>query len=486
MSKSNILAAHQCARRLWLETRRPELRAFGAQTRRRFAEGQALSSLVQGMHPEGKPVAEASPAAAVKATAAHLAQPLRGPLFEAAFSAGGALVRVDIVTRGEDGYQLTELKSSTRVKAHHLIDCAVQTWVMRESGYPVQRTLLAHVDTRFRYHGDGDYSGLIKSVDVSGPVSERLPQVPAWIAAARDALRADDEPTIIPGRQCTSPFTCPFIDHCSPPTDGYPIEILQGGGRLTADLHAQGIHDVRDIPPGRLSKPLHERIRVATLSGQPFIDPQIRTALAALPYPRRYLDFEAIQFAIPRWTDTRPYEQIPFQWSCHIEGRPGQLRQREFLDTSGGSPLEPCAKSLLEALDGDGPIFTYSRFERSVINHLAARLPSLAPRLHRLTEHLFDLLPLLRAHYYHPAMRGSHSLKAVLPTVDPDLSYHDLGGVHDGVEAQIAYATLIDPVTPPQGRDTLARQLLAYCRLDTLAMVRLVRFFEDPTTGRPP
>ena len=177
------------------------------------------------------------------------------------------------------------------------------------------------------------------------------------------------------------------------------------------------------------------------------------------------------------WAGTRPYEQLPFQWSCHVERRPGVLDHLEFLDTSGGSPLRACAESLVDALGSVGPILTYSRFERDVINRLAARFPDLKDALQALTGRLVDLLPLVKAHYYHPAMKGSFSIKAVLPTVAPGLSYDALGEVRDGIAAQLAYEALIDAQTPPAHRSVLAAQLREYCRLDTLAMVELVQYF---------
>lgn len=204
--------------------------------------------------------------------------------------------------------------------------------------------------------------------------------------------------------------------------------------------------------------------------------------LRALPHPRYFLDFESIQFAVPRWPGTRPFEDIPFQWSCHIEDADGQVTQREFLDQSGELPIRRCAEALLAACGDVGPILTYSHFEHSVIGRLAARLPDLKVDLHGLRERLFDLLPLVRQHYYHPDMRGSFSIKAVLPTLAPDLDYTALDRVQDGIGAQIAYEKLLDPSIDPDTRASIAADLLAYCRLDTLAMVRMVRFFSSPTS----
>ena len=75
-------------------------------------------------------------------------------------------------------------------------------------------------------------------------------------------------------------------------------------------------------------------------------------------------------------------------------------------------------------------------------------------------------------------MKGSWSIKNVLPTVAPDLSYQDLDEIQDGMAASKAYLEAINPATPEARRAELKQELLDYCRLDTEAMVRLVHFFE--------
>jgi predicted RecB family nuclease len=481
LSKSRIVASRQCQRRLWLEVNRPQLRVYGPDTRRRFAQGHRLNEVVYGLYPNGRLIGDDVPLAeALRITASHLGRTPQRPLFEATFSKHRVLVRADIFHKVDDGFRLTEVKSSTRVKPHHLIDCAIQNWVITQAGYPVSETVLAHIDTGFRYRGDRDYGGLLRHADVAEPVAALVPEVKAWVHAGLDTLAMPDEPDIDVGPHCRNPFACPFIGHCTPRPAEYPVSILPGGGRIVSQLQAEGIGDVRDIPAERLLRPLHRRVYRATLSGRPFVGAELATTLQALPFPRHYLDFESIQFAVPRWADTHPYEQLPFQWSCHIEPVAGELQHREFLDSTGEPPMRRCAQALIETLGRQGTIFTYSPFEKSVIDRLAARYPDLAQRLRALVDRLFDLLPLVKANYYHPAMKGSYSIKAVLPTIAPDLTHADLGGVKDGVAAQIAYETLIDCGTPADRRHMLAEELRQYCRLDTLAMVRLVRHFEGP------
>jgi hypothetical protein len=480
LSKSRVLSGKQCPKRLWLEVNEAELRVSTPDAQRRFRQGNLLNDVVHRLQPDGVLIGpEVALADALQITRRHLANTPQRPLFEATFSSHQVLVRADAFQQAGRTWRLTEVKSSTRVKPYHLLDCAVQTWIIREAGYPVEQTRLAHVDTRFSYAGDGDYAGLLKTVDVTENIEVLLPEVPGWIAQSFAAL-AGEQPTIDIGPQCTDPFACPFVDHCSPPLPEYPVTGLPNGGRIVDQLLAEGIDDVRDIPAGRLTQPLQERVRLATVSGEAFLDSALTESLRGLRYPRHYLDFETTQFVVPIWAGTHPYEQLPFQWSCHSEAADGTLQHHEFLDTSGGPPMRSCARALIATLGQAGPILTYSPFERTVINRLAARFPDLEEPLHALTERIVDLLPLVKAHYYHPDMRGSFSIKAVLPTVAPHLSYDGLGEVKDGISAQAAFEEAIDVGTATSRRQQLEQQLLAYCALDTLAMVELVKCLSRP------
>lgn len=478
LSKSRIMSARQCARRVWLEHNRPELAAMDPGSQRRIEQGHELNTIVRRLYPAARPIEPGlAMAEALLQTESYLRTNRVEGLLEGAFGAHGVAVRTDLVQVDSAGLRLTEVKASTRVKPYHIVDTAIQHWVMQEGGWTVSASCVAHIDKRFRYPGHGQFDGLLRHVDVSEQVAELLPLVPGWIAQAKRALAFEREPLIQVGDHCLDPRSCPFLDHCRGAEPDYPVRRLPGGGRIVQELLTDGIDDMRAVPPDRVHKPLQKRVIEATRQGIAICDPALGAQLRALPYPRYFLDFESIQFAVPRWPGTRPFEDIPFQWSCHIEQADGQLTQHEFLDQSGGLPILACAEALLAACGDEGPILTYSHFEHSVIGRLAARLPDLEADLHNLRERLFDLLPLVRQHYYHPDMRGSFSIKAVLPTLAPDLDYSALDRVQDGIGAQIAYEKLINPSIGSDTRAQIVADLLAYCRLDTLAMVRMVHFF---------
>ena len=76
-------------------------------------------------------------------------------------------------------------------------------------------------------------------------------------------------------------------------------------------------------------------------------------------------------------------------------------------------------------------------------------------------------------------MRGSFSIKAVLPTIAPDLDYDNLEEVTDGTAAQVAYLyAALDPQTAPERRAELRDRLLIYCKQDTWAMVEVAYFLQ--------
>ena len=476
LSKSRILAQRQCPRRLWLQVHRKEL--LSEEESPWMAAGTKAGEIARDLFPGGILIEPGTLAQALTETVARLAEPPR-PLFEATFQAGGVLIRADLLLPEASGWRIAEVKSSTSVKDYHYLDSAVQAWVVRQTGLPVSRFEVAHIDSGFVYPGGRDYRGLFRHVDVTDTVANLEPQVPAWIAEARATLQGDD-PQTPPGAQCHDPFECPFLAFCAPPpgSDVFPPEVLPNGGKVSRQLRAEGYEDLRDVPRGRLSNPRHIRVWQVTRDETPFLDPEGGRQLAALGWPRYFLDFETIQFAVPIWAGTRPYQQLPFQWSCHVENSTGAVTHHAFLAEGATDPRREFVETLVATLGTEGPILVYNAgFEKTRMAELAKAFPEHARALNAAMERLFDLLPVAREHYYHRDMRGSWSIKAVLPTIAPDLAYDDLE-VSAGDMAQEAFTEIIKPETGPERRNQLREALLRYCERDTWAMVRLARFFQ--------
>jgi len=114
-------------------------------------------------------------------------------------------------------------------------------------------------------------------------------------------------------------------------------------------------------------------------------------------------------------------------------------------------------------------------FEKRIIRELATFFPDLSDPLLQLNDRVFDLLPVMRDHYYHPEMKGSWSIKKVLSCLVPELSYEQLDTVQDGTQAQQAYFDIISETLDESAKNKLIEALREYCKLDTLAMVEIVR-----------
>ena len=427
-------------------------------------------------YPEGVLVRHVEAPDLAVAETRRLMVEVTSPLFEAAFVHDGVLVRADILVPVGDSWRLIEVKSAGSVKDKHLIDCAIQLWVLEGAGIKVTEVCLAHVDGSFEYSGADDYTGLITEEDVTDKVRGLLTDVPAWISEHQDILDRP-EPLSLVGSKCD---TCEFIKHCEQGMPEYPVSILPHGHKVARELQEAGIQDVRDIPAGRLKNERHLRVWQSTITKVPYISPMLRLALDRMPYPRFYLDFETINLAIPRWAGTRPHQHVPIQWSCHIERTSGWLEHGEYLEIQGASPIRNFAGSLIRTLESAGAIIVYGDFEENILKQLIKSCPDLERPLSDIIARLVDLLPMLREHYYHPDMKGSWSIKAVLPTVAPHLDYGNLEDVKNGTMAQQAYLEIISPDTPADVRFRKISNLLKYCERDTLAMVEVVRYF----TGR--
>ena len=447
LSKSKIISGLQCSKRLWLETHHREYGAFSEQTQFMFASGNRVGEVARDLYPGGVLIeSQRNLSAALRQTEDLLAGSGDVVLFEPAFRHLDVLIRADILVRAGGSTRLVEVKSATSVKEYHLTDAAVQAWVVVGSGQAVDGFAVAHIDSDFVYPGSGDYRGLLREVAVDVEIDARIGAIAGTVTGLR-AMLANPIPAITTGAHCRQPFECPFMAWCT--------------ARETA---ASGLF----AAPEPVFAPSRDYLDEAAAA----------EALAGLGWPLFYLDFETVQFAVPVWAGTRPYEQLPFQWSCHVESSAAEIEHREFLDLSGDPPMRAFSESLLAALGDSGPVFVYSSFEASRLRELAARYPDLADGLEALCARLVDLLPVVRTAYAHPGLNGSLSLKAVLPTIAPDLDYEQLGEIRDGLRAQQAYLEALGLIGEESGirREELRTGLIAYCAQDTLALVRLLGF----------
>ena len=512
LSKSEIHSFRQCPRKLWLEKNAPDISPevdLGAE--RRKNEGIAVGGMARkALGPNVIwPVSEAYVEDSVQLAKAQLQANPTCPAVEVPFMHDDVYVRVDALIPMPNGVVLRETKASAfplktdkvtpgKPDKDYVADLAIQVYVMEQSGTPVMQAELNLLDTQWKYPGNGDYSKMFRRLNVTEEVRDVIIEVPLWIQEAKTMLTGR-MPKAVSGSQCSKPHGCGYLGHCKkldPPKPAHPIELLPdvGGKNLARKLKAEhGYVSLLDPKPNELvgsNAKLYKRMQLAHFSGKPYLSPDSGTALEDLPYPRYYFDFEGIDLAIPVWQGVRPYEQIPFQWSCHIERAPGVFELGGFLDMSGNDPSLGCIEQLLKTIDleDNGPIFVYfAAYERGRLEELAKRHPQYARQLENYVSRIVDLLPIVKDHYYHPKMEGSFSIKKVLPVIAPDLNYDKLTEVSDGTGAQLAYIrAALDPSVSAQAKAETEVNAKAYCCQDTWAMVEVAYFIQHkPRPVRP-
>ena len=478
ISKSKYVAGVQCLKRLYWLVHEPE--QVGGPDAADFAlmdQGRQVGKLAHQLFPGGVEVKSGDPQQAIRTTRELVANREVPAIFEGAFEHGGVLVQVDILQRRRDGrWRFIEVKSTTDLKDHHLDDVAIQHRVVSRSGLDVASCCLAHVNRSYVFEGGPiDVRRFFKIRNLTRRVERLQPKLVFLLRSEFRVLAMPNAPDIPSGPHCTEPITCEFFDHCNPPLpDDHVLRLPRIHTSAVEELDGMGVHSILDIPD---DFPLSERIRRACTSvqsGQPWFSPELKDELRALKYPLFFMDFETLNPAIPRFAGMRPFDQIPFQWSVHVRREPGAAPEHyEFLAMDRGDPRPAFISSLCDALGERGSIVVYNqRFESQRLGELAAWMPEYAKRIKAIQSRLWDLLPIVRNHVYHPAFAGSYSLKAVLPALVPEMTYDGME-VADGQAAGLAWESLLRGTSDQPERDKIEKALRDYCGQDTLALVRV-------------
>jgi len=479
ITKTKFLAGIQCLKRLYFTVHEPELAVQPDESDQAIIEqGREVGLLAQQMFPGGVVVDARNREETIQATRELIANPEVPAIFEGAFEHRGVFVRVDILQRRRDQrWRLIEVKSTTNVKDHHLNDVAIQHRVLTRSGVDVAASCLAHVSRDYVYEGGPiDASRFFRIQNLTRQVERLQPELTAQLRSEFRVLAMPEAPNIPAGRQCSNPFTCEFLDHCNPPIPGdHILRLPTIHASTVAKLVALGVQSIHEIPE---HYPLTGRLRracAAVQMGAPWYSPEIKEELSKLKYPLYFADFETVNPALPRFAGMRPYDQIPFQWSVHVQRQPGAAPEHfKFLATDERDPRPAFISALCDALGDRGSIVVYSQqFESQRLADLASWLPGFSWRITKIQRRLWDLLPLIRDHVYHPEFAGSYSLKFVLPALVPEMTYEGME-VADGQAAGLAWESLVHGGLGEFERQRIRKVLIDYCGQDTLAMVRLL------------
>ena len=475
LTKSSYVRGITCQRLLWLSWHQ-RLPYDEPPPGSPAAVGTEIGEKAMALFPGGVLVDQApwEHDAAVSRTRELMADAAVPAIFEAAYEHAGVRIRADIMERLPDGrWGLREVKSASRVKARYIDDISVQAYVLEQSGVDLASVELVHVNTKYVFAGgDIDWTGFFQRSDVAEQVRAAMPDIAETIAGHLATLHQPGEPSIEAGPHC--PSDCDYWDHC---TAAKPRDWIFNLPRLSQTkfdaLGEAGVERITDIPADFKLTDQQDRMRDVIVTGRPYISPRLDADLAPLTGAVAYLDFEAMNPALPIYAGTRPYQRIPFQWSLHRDDGTGTLSHDDFLADANADPREAFAASLIDALANDGqqPIVVYSSYEKSVLAEMAELFPAYADDIERIIARLADLYVIVRNNVYLEGFAGSYSIKTVGRTLAPGFSYDGLDHVADGAQAATAYERLARNSVGDDAAAELRGALRAYCRLDTLAMV---------------
>ena len=396
---------------------------------------------------------------------------------EASFSYENNFCSVDILKKEGNTYEIYEVKSSTELKDVYVDDVSYQYFVLTSLGLKVEKCYVAILNNRYVRKGKLDLNQLFKKIDVTDEVVSKQAQVKQMIKDMNKYMEQKKEPKDDIGIHCFKPYKCPFFKYCTrhlPESNIFEINEINVNEKLK--LYVEGIVSLEDLLKEDISNEAKQHIEYELYDKEDYIDKKsIKEFLNTLSEPLYFLDFETFALPIPKYDGTRPYQQVPFQYSLHYIEE-GMLYHKEFLAESGVDPRKLIAESLVRDIPKNVPVLAYyMSFEKGRIKELAETFPDLKDHLMSIHDNIKDLIvPFKNRSYYAKGMHGSASIKYVLPAMFPNdesLNYKNLELVHNGDEAMNIYARLGE--YPKEEQEYIRERLLKYCELDTYAMVKI-------------
>ena len=485
-SKSKYCLAWQCPKLLWLNKYKPELKPEDPSLQARFDEGNVVGDMakqlfgyfteVTAFKDDGKLDLNK-----MQELTKECIESGTENICEASFNYNGLYCAVDILHKENDGYAIYEVKSSTHASHIYAVDISYQKYVLEHCGVNITGTYLICIDPEYVRGEELDIHKFFQTIDMSRDVNDELQNVPSLLRKAEQIYTLKEEPVKDIGEHCREPYECAFWEYCTKnlPTPNV-FDLYRMGFKKALKYYYNGQISYNDLLfDSSITNEKQLRQMLHNVSEQPDdIDKDgITDFLDTLSYPIYFLDFETMQPVIPQFPGTKPYAQIPFQYSLHyIEYEGGPLLHKEFLAESGTNPLRAIAERLCEDIPMNVCVTAYNKaFECTRLKELAELFPDLAEHLLNIESNIKDLLvPFQSGYYYNKAMGGSFSIKSVLPALfpnEPSLDYHNLEQIHNGGEAMSIFPKIKD--MPPEEAERTRHNLLKYCEMDTFAMVKV-------------
>ncbi|HQF44092.1 MAG TPA: DUF2779 domain-containing protein, partial [Ignavibacteriaceae bacterium] len=449
-----------------------------------FNRGTNVGILAQNLFPGGTDASPKSPSEYNNAVALtkKLLKNKQHVIYEASFNFSDVLSIADIVVQEKSSLKIFEVKSSTSISETYLQDAALQYWVITNSGYKVKDFSIIYINNQYLRDGELDLNKLFISESVLRSIKPMQKWVEEKVNRFKKVLNKKTIPDIDIGEHCYNPYTCAFYEYCRkhiPDNSVFDLAGLQLNKKY--DLYRQGIIRLKDIP-NDISLPQTAKVQLDVFKSRKNIinKPEIKEFLSDLNYPIYFMDFETIQPAIPLFDKSKPYQQIPFQYSLHFKkNKKSKIEHFEFLAEAVDDPRIKFIENLLKATRNKGDILTYNKsFEITRLKEIAETFPVYKKQIEERISRIKDLMvPFQKKYYYTNDMQGSYSIKYVLPALIPDLSYKDLD-INEGGLASIAFESLYYE-TDMFKISEIRNNLLEYCKLDTFAMVKLLEKLES-------
>jgi len=404
--------------------------------------------------------------------------------------ADGTYSSIDCLRKvpGTDEWDMIEVKSSTKVKGYHFDDVTFQKHVFEGAGYKIRNCYLMHINRDYVREGDIDPQGLFKLQNINRGIGNRQADLKPNLDRLLTVIESPEPPTNVTEKKCSA-RSCDEKETCWGEVPLYSVFNVYRGKEALEVAQETGSYDVADIPEDLKPDYAPKRAELdAHLSGQDHVDQQgLNEFLDEVEYPVYYLDYETVSSAIPLYEGTSPYQQVPFQFSLHVQEEPGgALTHVEYLHKSTDDPRRAFAVALVDACGDKGSVIVYYQdFEEGRNKELAAEFPDLADAINAISGRMVDILePFKQRYLYSPSQNGSVSLKATLPAFT-DISYDDMA-IGNGEQALQEYMAFVTGFTDdPDELAALWEGLDEYCEQDTYAMVELLEVLYEKA-GRNP
>lgn len=406
-------------------------------------------------------------------------------IFQGRIEAEDATFIFDVLQRNQDGsFDLYEIKSSTKVKSEHHYDLAFQLHVATLAGIDIRKLYVIHINNRYQRRGALDINALTVTEEVTESVVNLATETSTKLARAHAVVNSADMPDASPAH--ASPEHMQEWLEIFKQLYTAPDDSIYNLYRLTpqqcAQLEELGVEAITDIPNSVELSAKQQRQVIAAQHRAPLIKTErISTFLSELEFPLYFLDYETIGEPIPPYDGLRPYQQLPFQYSLHVlTTTDSELQHYEYLHTHNSNPTEPLLDKLTRDIPAQGgSVVVWSKqFEQGCNDLMAALAPHYSEHLQQINSRLVDLMdPFAHGWYVDHRFGGSASIKNVLPVLAPDMSYKELA-IQEGASAQRMWVEAVLYGQQPADVELFAN-LRDYCRMDTMAMVRIFEVLCD-------